>query len=178
MDLTPVEGGGDDALKALEEAMAIVRERTNHSRDEVTTALRVIINLMCDIHNFANVSIEGVPHSQSDFAVQYLNGKNEVVRRKWSGFFTGYTSHHIGYSAAYWAEDFEVCWGPDMQQLSEGSLRRWVGQIGAKAAELYETITPDRVMPLRERLEYEPLAYKMAACTGFRLAALLNELVK
>lgn len=177
-DLTPADVEGDDALKVLEQALEVVRNHSSRSQDEVTTALRVVINLMCDIHNFANITIEGIPHSQSDFIVQNLDGKGEVSKRKWSNFFPGYSSFHAGYSAAYWVKDFEVCYNGKMAELSAGSLHDWVRANGAKAAELYEVIRPEVVMPLRQRLEYESLAYEMVARTGYRLAALLNETIK
>lgn len=177
-NLTPADVEGDDALKSLEQALEVVRNHSSRSQEELTTALRVVINLMCDIHNFANIAIEGIPHSQSDFIVQSLNGKNEVKKRKWSSFFHTYSGMHAGYSAAYWVKDFDVCYDGKAAELSAGSLYDWVRANGAIAAKLYEVIIPERVMPLRELLEYEDLAYEMVARTGYRLAALLNETIK
>ena len=177
-DLTPKNSEGDDALKMIEQMLNIIREREKYSESETTLALRVIINLMCDIHNFANVCIDGVPHSHNDFKFQIIGGRKGPATAKWSSFFPGFSNFHKGYSATYWAEDFEIYYGSEGMKLANGTLRDWVAQIGAKAAELYATNHPDREMPLRERLEYEPLAYEMVASTGYRLAALLNEAVK
>ena len=177
-DLTLANIDGDDAFKALEQAAKVVRERNNHGKSEVTAALRTIINLMCDIHNFANVCIDGVAHSQSDFKFQIVGGRKGTRTVKWSSFFTSYSGFHAGFSPAYWAEDFEIYYGATSAELSKGTLRDWVAQIGAKAAELYAEIYPNREMPLRDRLEYETLGYEMVARTGYRLAALLNELTK
>ena len=66
-ELQPMKVEGDDALVALENAMAVVRARASHLDQEVTAAMRTIINLMCDIHNFSYVRIEGIPHSQQEF---------------------------------------------------------------------------------------------------------------
>ena len=177
-DLTPKNVDGDDALKGLEQALEVVREHEKYSSFEVIAALRAVINLMCDIHNFANVCIDGVPHSQGDFKFQIVGGRKGPSTAKWSTFFSSYINFHKGFSATYWAEDFEIYYGSEGMKLANGTLRDWVAQIGAKAAELYATNHPGREMPLRERLEYEPLAYEMVASTGYRLAALLNEAVK
>ena len=177
-DLTLANIEGDDAFKTLEQAMSVVRERKNHDKSEVTAALRTIINLMCDIHNFANVCIDGVAHSQSDFKFQIVGGRKGTRTVKWSSFFTSYSGFHAGFSPAYWAEDFDIYYATTSAELSKGTLRDWVAQIGAKAAELYAEIYPNREMPLRERLEYETLGYEMVASTGYRLAALLNQLVR
>ena len=74
-DLTPKNVDGDDALKGLEQALEVVREHEKYSSFEVIAALRAVINLMCDIHNFANVCIDGVPHSQGDFKFQIVGGR-------------------------------------------------------------------------------------------------------
>ena len=177
-DLTLQNIEGDDALKAIEQAANIIRERKNHSNSEVVFALRTIINLMCDIHNFANVCIEGVPHSYGDFKIEIVGGRKGPTVAKWSNFFPSYVNFHKGYSAAYWASDFEIYYGSKGAELAAGTLHDWVVQIGAKAAELYAKNFPNREMPLRERLMHEELGYEMVARTGYRLAALLNEIVK
>ena len=177
-DLAPKSIEGDDALKAIEQAVNVVRKHQNHSKSEVTVALRTIINLMCDIHNFANVCIEGIPHSFGDFQIEISGGRKGTTKAKWSTFFPSYANFHKGYSAAYWATDFEIYYGSKGIELAAGTLRDWVAQIGAKAAELYVKNFPNREMPLRERLQHEDLGYEMVATTGYRLAALLNEIVK
>ena len=48
----PMDVDCEDALVALEKELALLAEREKHSDDEVKRALRFVINLMCDIHNF------------------------------------------------------------------------------------------------------------------------------
>ena len=180
--LKPMKVEGDDALFALESAIAVVRTRDSHSKEQVTKALRTIINLMCDIHNFSNVRIEGVAHSQAEFNFQCYGG--DIGKRKtankvwWSRFWTAYAGWHPGFSGNLWAEDLELCHGKQREALSEGTLRDWVAQIAAEAAKLYERIVPEYEMTRRERNELESLNYEMIARAGYRLAALLNEVVK
>ena len=177
-DLTPKNVEGDDALKVIELAVSVLRDHRARSKGEVVFALRTVINLMSDIHNFANVCIEGVPHSFSDFNIEVSGGRKGPTVVKWSNFFPSYANFHKGFSGPYWAQDFEIYYGSKGVELAAGTLHDWVAQIGAKAAELYARNFPNREMPLRERLMHEELGYEMVARTGYRLAVLLNESLK
>ena len=180
--LQPMKVEGDDALTALEAAMAVVRARNSHSAQEVTKALRTIINLMCDIHNFSNVRIEGIPHSQQEFTFKCYGG--DVGKRKtttkvwWSRFWTAYGGWHAGFSGNLWAEDLALCHGKQREAFAEGDIRDWVAQIGTEASKLYGYIQPEYEMTRRERNELEYLNYEMIARAGYRLGKLFNELAK
>ena len=65
-----------DAYKATAEALEIIRNRKAHSKEEVTTALRVVINLMCDMHNISKIRLDGYPHSYKNFTFN-------TPRREW-----------------------------------------------------------------------------------------------
>ena len=181
-NLAPMKVEGDDAFATLEQMVAILRAHKSYHEQVVTKALRVIINLMCDIHNFSNVRIDGVPHSQQDFTLHCYAGdmgKRKTINKvKWSRFWTIYGGWHPGFSGDFWAEDIEVCYGKKYTELSEGTLNDWVAQIGAEASKLYERIKPDYEMTRRERNELEYLNYEMVARAGYRLGKLLNELAK
>ena len=181
-DLKPMKVDGDDAFAAIENSLAIIRARDSYSKDEVIKALRTVINLMCDIHNFTYVRIEGIPHSQQHFKVTCYEadyGKRKFTSLiKWTRFWLSYTIWHKGTSGDLWAEDIDLCLGSKREELSQGTLQDWVAQIGAKAAELYTRITPEYVMTRRERNELEDLNYEMMARAGYRLAVLLNENLK
>ncbi len=181
-EFKPLPVDGYDAFNSLEQAMEVVRMRDSRTKTEVTKALRVIINLMCDIHNFSYVRIENHPHSQADFSFQCYAG--DIGKRKtksaikWSRFWMSYTYWHGGTSGALWAEDMELNSGHKFAEYSQGTLRDWVAQIGAEANKLYSRINPTYEMTRRERNELEELNYEMMVRAGFRLAVLFNELAK
>lgn len=178
----PLKVEGDDALVAIEKAIAVVRARDSHSKMDVTNALRTIINLMCDIHNFSFVRIDGIAHSQQEFTFKCYGG--DVGKRKvankvwWSRFWNSYGGWHPGFSGNFWAEDLELCHGKQREEFAAGELNSWVAQIGAEAAKLYERIVPEYEMTRRERNELEYLNYGMIARASYRLAALMNDIVK
>lgn len=181
-EFKPLPVDGYDAFNSIEQSLDIIRKRDSHTKTEVTRALRVLINLMCDIHNFSYVRIENHPHSQADFSFQCYAG--DIGKRKtkspmkWSRFWMSYTYWHGGTSGALWAEDMELNSGHKFAEYSQGTLRDWVAHIGGVANELYSRINPTYEMTRRERNELEELNYEMMVRAGFRLAALFNELAK
>lgn len=180
-NLKPTKVAGEDALAGIESALDIVRNRTSYSKGEVVKALRTIVNLICDMHNFGRVRIEGIAHSQQEFKFDCFAG--DIGKRKnaspisWSRFWNAYAGWHTGFSGDLWAEDMELCLGARREELSAGGLNEWATQIGEKATELYGRINPEYVMTRRERNELEELNYEMMARAGYRLAVLLNEAV-
>ena len=181
-DLQPIGVEGEDALKGIEAALNIVRACDSHSDGEVKKALRIIINLMCEMHNMGYVRIENFPQSQADFTFACYGGdygkRKTTAPYKWSKFWDFYTHWHGGFSGDLWAEDMELCLGAQFEEFSKGSLNDWATQIGQKAAELYSRVNPEYVMTRRERNELEELNYEMMTRAGFRLAALLNNNIK
>ena len=181
-DLQPIGVEGEDALKGIEQALAVVRARDSHSKGEVVKALRTIINLMCEMHNMGYVRIENYPQSQAEFTFTCYNGdygkRKTTSSVKWGRLWDSYTYWHGGFSGDLWAEDMELCLGEKRAELSKGTLYDWATQIGEKAAELYSRVNPDYVMTRRERNELEDLNYEMMARAGFRMAVLLNEAIK
>ena len=177
-----IAGDGDDAVKAIEEALDVIKKGTG-SRHEITNAFRTIICLMCDMHCLSNVRLSNVSHSQADFDVQIQRSASgskakEVSRVKWSKFWGAYNGHHRGYFAELWAEEMEVCHGADYDKITKGDLNDWASRNGAVAADLYTRINPTNAMTRVEFLKLEDLHLEMMATAGFRLAALLNNTIK
>ena len=181
-DLKPVGVEGEDALKGIEQSLAVIAAHKSYSKGEVVKAFRTFINLMCDMHNMSHIRIEGIPQSQADFKFECYGGdygkRKTTASYKWSKFWDAYTYWHGGFSGDLWAEDMELCLGEKRAELSKGSLHDWATQIGEKAAELYSRVNPEYVMTRRERNELEELNYEMMTRAGYRLAVLLNEAAK
>ena len=177
----PLSVEGDDALVAIEKALDVLRTRKSHSDAEVKAALRYVINLMCDIHNFSNIRIENIPHSQADFSFKRQKSEykpNEYTTYQWSTFWLKLSNSLGIFHADLWAEDMELCHGSKYAEFTKGTLRDWAADNGAKAAAYLAKISPDSVITLREYLEMDFANYDMVARAGFRLAALLNETIK
>lgn len=181
--LQPKAADENDALVALERCVNIVNERNNHPAGEVKAALRTIINLMCDIHNFSNYRIDGVAHSQQPFkfkrtVYEYGKTKDQLANVKWMTLWTGYGNRHRGFSGALWAEDMALCLGNKKAEFSQGTLRDWVKETGAKSASFLSFINPSYVMPVLMFNELEDTNYEQMVRASYRLAALLNEVIR
>ena len=177
----PLNVEGDDALAVIEKSLNVLRAHKSHSNAEVKKALRYVINLMCDIHNFSNIRIESIAHSQSDFKFRrHLSEYKPNVYKnyKWSTFFTAQSNSYAVFHADLWAEDMDVCHAKNKAEFTKGELHDWVASNGAMAAELLSEINPENIMTLRRYLELDYLNYDMMARAGYRLAKLLNETIK
>ena len=182
-NLQPMVVEGDDALKSIKQALAVVSASESHSKSDVTAALRTIINLMCDMHCISKIRIDGVAHSWHDFDVKRQvsasgSKEKEVSQSKWSSFWNLYAGLHRGFYGELWAEDMDVCFGAKSGEFMQGTLSEWVSANGEIASKLYSKITPENTMLRIEFLELEDLHYEMMARAAYRIAALLNENLK
>lgn len=182
-NLQPKSVKGKDALKNLEAALEVVRNRKAHSKREVTEALRTVINLVCDMHDLSKVRIDGVKHSQRDF--WYLVPKSEFGKKKeerskvkWSRSWRSFDGGYAFFSANYWAEDLRIYLGNRYAEYATGSPRQWASEHGALAAQYLEMCKPKQVVGYTARREMLPVNYEMYVKATCRLAALLNENLK
>ena len=92
--LKPKKVKGDDAYVAIVNSLNVVANHKSHSAEEVTTALRTIINLMCDIHTISNVRIDKIPHSMADFTYQSPGAEMGKARKKMNTYKGSATWHN------------------------------------------------------------------------------------
>ena len=182
--LQPAAVEGDDAVKAIEAAVAVVQNCSLTPKAEVTAALRTIIHLMCDMHCLSNVRIASIPFSSQDFKINVQRAASgskakEYSPTKWSGFWNSYAGYHKGYFGELWAEEMDVCHGAQFAEFTKGGLRDWASNNGAIAMRLYTgNVQPEGKMSRIERLQLEDLHFQMMAKAGLRLAALMNNALK
>lgn len=172
-----------DSYKAIVEALEVIRNRKSYPAKEVTTALRVVINLMCDMHNISKVRLAGYPHSYKNFTYTMPMrewGPKAVLTKtfKWRDSWRGWDGGYNFFSANYWAEDMDIFIGERYEEYAKGSLLDWAEESGRKAAYYLEFCKPDARIPYMEQKSMGVVNYEMMAKTSCRLAALLNEVTK
>ena len=182
-ELQPKNVKGNDALKATEQALEIIRNRNAHSKAEVTAALRTVINLMCDMHNLSKVRIDGIKHSFRDFKYTIPGGEygrhaKETKTGRWSKSWNAFDGGYGFFSVDYWAYDMRIFIGDKYAEFAKGTLREWVAESGVLAAKYLEIYKPNVVVPYMDRRWSTPVAYDMMIKASCRLAALLNETIK
>lgn len=182
-DLRPMNIEGDNIIKGIESAMAIVRDREGRERQEVVNALRTIINLMCDMHLIGHIRLEAYPHSMQDFKIWCYNGDTPKYKKRkyqvtWSRLWGIYDAWHNGMTGNMWADDYELAYGAKAKAAAAGSLYDWAADCGKTASEVYKWAKPDYEMPRIQRNDLKELHFEMMAKLGYRLAALLDSLAQ
>ena len=183
MNMNPVVADDKNAIAQLENAVEVVKNRASHSEEEVTFAIRKIIELTIEMHNVANVYLEEFAYSKEDFEFQQSMGgygKKEKFRaRKWKHFWTyGFSVFHSAWSPEMHVRDLKVCHGRYKEQYMTGSIRDWAVDMGNLVKPLYEWAGPYCQLSRQAHAEEEERFYAGVARAAFRIAALMNEATK
>ena len=174
-----------DILVRIEKALDVLRNRKNHSELEQYGALITLQNLVPNLHNVARISIEGVENSQQDFEFTWTAGKEGSKKHEkrgvitWSRFWTNnFCFWHQGWDSDYYAYDIDLRFSKQREQMQQGNLRTWAHEMGVQAKPLYEKWQPGCTMNNEYRLIYEDIHLSNVARAGYRLAVLLNDVLK
>ena len=181
-NLLPAAQDENDAMVQIEKALEVIKSRKNHSTEEVAFAIRTVMNLVIDMHNIANVTLESYPISANDFQVNTSRGtangrKANIVPISWRSFWTNtYTGFHSGYSPEMYACDIELMFGDKKAEFTKGSLRDWAHDIGSYTSSVYDFLQKNDNNFLHATVQaHEPLHMSCVAKAAYRLGALLNQ---
>ena len=174
---------GEDALKGIEQSLAVIAAHKSYSKGEVVKAFRAFINLMCDMHTIGHIRIESIPYSMQDFKIICYNGDTPKYNKRkhpvtWSRFWSIFDAWHNGMTGAMWANDYEYAHGDKAKQYAAGSLYDWAADCGKTASEIYKFVNPEYEMPRIQRNDLKDLHFEMMAKLGYRLSVMLEELAK
>ncbi|MBO5962116.1 MAG: hypothetical protein J6Q01_03100 [Alistipes sp.] len=182
--ITKKNSSKNDAYAAINKQLEVIKAHNKYSKAEVTTALRTLIDLMCDIHDLAHIRIKGYPHSYDDFI--YLVPKSEYGKAakkywkvKWSKTWNRFGNYPAGFSGAFRAYDMKLCLDGRFEQFTKGGLLDWIADNGAMAASYLDICAPEEIVPFMvQRQNMEDDNYDMMIKASCRLAKLLNEAFK
>ena len=183
--MQPMKVEGDDALVALEEALAVVAAYETRSDEEMTAALRTVINLMSDIHHLSNYRIASIPYSLKTYKFKRQlkdygkdKEKAEITLTNWHRVWSNFSSRYTGFSGEFWAYEMNLAKGKMKEEYSKGTLRDWISENGETAAMYLNRFHPDYVVSPFEFNSLEEVNYAMMVRASFRLAAILNSTIK
>lgn len=173
----------NDAYAEMLNALKVVAKHESAPSEEVTKALRVVINLMSDMHHISNVRIDNIEHSKSDFKFQYPAaeyGKTRKEKRtaKWYALWRNYCNYPNGFSPRYRAYDMKICLRSRFNEFSKGSLKDWATESGQMAASYLEKFKPNAQVSLVDRLMVNEVNYDQMIKASCRLATILNQTIK
>lgn len=173
-----------DVVVQMEKAAEVLRNRANHSEQEQIEAMRTITYNMILLHTFGCVSIEGNELTNGFFVQLSLGAAADVnatkMRKyKWQTLWNrALILRHYGYTADMYAEDLAICHGADKEAFSSGSLRDWAADTGAELSKQLEGAKPNMVVDRLKMLEFETVNDRLMAKAGYRLAAIMNDVLK
>ena len=182
-DLKPIVADNKNAIAQLESAVEVVKSRASKSDEEVTLAIRKIVELTIEMHNVGNVYLEEFPYSKDDFEFQQSMGgygpKEKFRPRKWKHFWSyGFSVFHSSWSAEMHVRDLKVCHGRYKEQYMVGSIRDWATDMGKLVKPLYAWAEPACKLSRQAHAEEEERFYAGVARAAYRIAALMNSTTK
>lgn len=175
-----------DVVVQLERAADVLRNRANHSEAEQIGALRTIYTNMILLHNISRVSIEGNEKSEGFYLYTHsgvmaeLDPKYNKSRKKsWAQLWgRDATVGYYGFTPQMFAEELQISHAADKEAFSAGSIRDWAADMGKEAAAQLAWAEPEMKLYNIQRVELAPVHNRLMAKAGFRLAALLNDVLK
>lgn len=174
-----------DVVVQLEQAAEVLRNRVNHSDQEKVMALRSILYNIVRLHTISLVRIAGNEKSNG-FAIYYSSGemaeqdpKYKPRKRSWAQLWSrDATSRFYGFTPEMFVEELRICHGADKDAFSVGTIRDWASDMGKECAAQLEWATPDMTIYMLDRSNLEEVTNRLMAKVGFRMAALLNDVLQ
>lgn len=175
-----------DVVVQLERAADVLRNRANHSEAKQIEALRSIFYNMILLHNISRVRIEGNEKSEG-FTLYTHSGEmaeldpkyNKSRKKSWAQLWgRDATIGYYGFTPQMFAEELRISHGADKEAFSAGSIRDWAADMGKECSVQLEWAKPEMKLYNIQRTELAPVHNRLMAKAGFRLAALLNEVLK
>lgn len=175
-----------DVVVQLERAAEVLRNRASHSEKEQIEALRTIFTNMILLHNIARVSIEGNEKSNG-FTIYYHSGEmaelepkyNKTRKKSWAQLWgRDATSGYYGFTPEMFADELQISHGADKDAFSSGTIRDWAADMGKECAAQLEWAQPEMKLYNIQRVGLESVHNRLMAKAGYRLAALLNEVLQ
>ena len=174
-----------DVVVQLEQAAEVLRNRANHSDEEVVKALRSVWYNIIRLHTISLVRIEGNAKSEG-FTIYYSGGEMAALEPKykprassWSRLWSrDATVGFYGYTIEMFAEEIRICHGTDKEAFSKGTIRDWAADMGRECAAQLEWASPDMTLYSLDRSNLGVVTDRLMAKAAFRMAALLNDVLQ
>ena len=166
----------NDAVVAIERATKVLRNRKNESDSLVLASLRTLIQIVGEIHNPANIRIEG-NEATKGFSFT-ITTRKKPSKGTWRGLWHNFSNRHNVFSPEYYAYDIEIFAGDKKSEYEKGTPRFWAENVGEDVVRCLNEVYPNAEVSMISVNNYEYLFDKCMAKAGYRLAALLNDIFK
>ena len=174
-----------DVVVRFEKAAEVLRHRAQHTPREQYEALVTVKKLIVALHTVSCIAIEGIEQSKADFSFTWTAGKEGSKKHEKRGTLTwhklwssNFCYWHQGWSSEYYAYDIDLRFGKQREALMQGSPRDWAHDMAVLAKPMYEWVEPGMVLKHEPRLNLEDIHLNNVAKAGYRLAYLMNTILK
>ena len=177
----------NDGIVQLEKAIEVLRNRANHSKESVNTALKTVIHLVGDLHCISHIYIDG---NEATKGFKYKTWNELTAEGK--GFYSSKTydsswyklweskfaGRYTLFTPQYYGDDIDLFANEKKSEYEKGAPRFWVENVGEDVVRALETFQPGAVVPAQMNERQEPVHERCMAKAAYRLAALLNDIFK
>lgn len=178
-NLAPLRDGEADALVVAEKCVERLRNNKNDGE-----AILSLAKAVADLHSVPSFRIKDNDFSHNNYTVRRWNNRDGRMARytnvKWRSMWNSYfPARHWLFTTEMYAYDIDLFHARFRASFVEGSLSTWVEDILKEYRAIYAENLADNHILTQERVnEYEYIHDRLLAKAGYRLAALLNEILK
>ena len=184
-DLRSTTTDEKDVVVRLEKAVEVLRNSASHTPNEQYEAFVTVKKLIVALHTVSHIAIDDVEQSKADFSFTWTAGKEGSKKHEKRGSLTwhklwssNFCFWHQGWSSEYYAYDIDLRFGKQREALMQGTPRDWAHDMGVLAKPMYEWAQPGMVLKHEPRLNLEDVHLNNVAKAGYRLAYLMNAILK
>ena len=169
----------NDALVVVEKSIERLRGDKND-----TEALLSLAKAIADLHSVPSLRIKDNIFSNENYIVRRWNNREGRLARytkvKWRAMWNSYfPGRHYLFTPEMYAYDIDLYHSRYDAKFVEGELSAWVEDVVKEYRAIYAENLADNHILTQERVnEYEYIHDRLMAKAGYRLAALLNQILK
>lgn len=175
----PLRNNENDALVVVERSISRLRGDKND-----TEALLSLAKAIADLHSVPSLRIKDNIFSNENYIVRRWNNREGRLARytkvKWRAMWNSYfPGRHYLFTPEMYAYDIDLYHSRYDAKFVEGELSAWVEDVVKEYRAIYAENLADNHILTQERVnEYEYIHDRLMAKAGYRLAALLNQILK
>ena len=178
-DFAPLRNDDKDALVVAEKCVARLRSNKNDGE-----AILTLAKAIADLHSVSNVRIKGNDFSHNNYIVRRWNNREgraaRYTKAKWQWLWNTYfpARHHL-FTPEMYAYDIDLFHARYRAKFVEGSLAEWTNDVVKEYRAIYaENLAENHILTQECVNEYEFIHDRLMAKAGYRLAALLNDILR
>ena len=178
-NFVPLRAVEDDALVVAEKSIERLRGNKNDGE-----AILSLAKAIADLHSVPSLRIKDNTFSNENYIVRRWNNREGRLARytkvKWRAMWNSYfAGRHYLFTPEMYAYDIDLYHSRYATKFVEGELSAWVEDVVKEYRAIYaENLAENHILTQERVNEYEYIHDRLMAKAGYRLATLLNQILK